>query len=221
MELRHLRYFVALSESLHFGEAATRLRIAQPSLSQQIRQLEEELQTKLLRRTQRRVELTEAGELFLEEARDILARTDRAGRIARRAGRGDAGRIRVGVGYCMDQMAVVKAVTTFNRRHPKIRVELETLAVSRQVAALRNDRLDLGFVRTLPPDGSLTSELLVSEPLVVAMPHTHRFAGKKAILLADLADELFVMTSRELVPFYHDVVVKTCREAGFAPNAPH
>jgi DNA-binding transcriptional LysR family regulator len=220
LELRHLRYFVAVAESLHFGDAAARLRIAQPSLSQQIRQLELELQADLLHRTKRRVELTEAGKLFLDEARDILARTDRAAMIARRVSHAGE-RLRVGVGYCMDQLAVVKAVSIFNRRHRHIRVDLQTCSVPEQAAALRNDRLDVGFVRHPVGDGAVESELVTSEPLVAALPHRHRLAGKSAISLSALADEEFVMTSREQVPVYHDFVLKACREAGFVPNATH
>jgi hypothetical protein len=131
MELRHLRYFVAVAESLHFGEAAFGLGISQPSLSQQIRQLEEELQARLLQRTKRRVELTEAGQLFLNDAREILAQTDRAAMIAHRIGHQGAGKLRVGVGYCMDQLALAKAVSTFSAAHPQVRVELQTMAVTR------------------------------------------------------------------------------------------
>lgn len=221
MELRHLRYFVAVSESLHFGEAAAGLGIAQPSLSQQIRQLEEELQTSLLRRTKRRVELTQAGELFLEEARDILARVDRATMAARRVGHGDGGRLRVGVGYCMNHPALVKAVSHFSTSHPTVRVELQTIAVSLQVAALRDERIDLGFLRYPVVESSLIGELLISEPLVLAMPRSHRFAGRQAVSLSTLSEDAFVLTSREHVPVYHDIVLRTCREAGFVPHAPH
>ena len=220
MELRHLRYFVAVAESLHFGDAASNLRIAQPSLSQQIQQLELELQTELLERTKRRVELTEAGELFLEEARDILARADRAAMIARRVGHAGE-RIRVGVGYCMDHLAVVKAVSIFNRRHPNVRVELQTMPVIEQSVALRNNRLDVGFVRTPLTDISLNSDAVVSEPLVAVLPRKHRLAGRPSISLSALANEEFVMTSRERVPVFHDFVLKSCREAGFVPKATH
>jgi DNA-binding transcriptional LysR family regulator len=164
VELRHLRYFVAVAESLHFGQAAIRLQIAQPSLSHQIQQLEAELQTSLLRRTKRRVELTEAGRVFLEEARDILGRADRAAMVARRAGRAEAGRLRIGVGYCMDQAEVCRAVSVFTCQYQAVRVELQTLAVTQQFTALRDQQMDVGFV--LPPvsDSSLSSESLVREP---------------------------------------------------------
>src|SRR5436853_6273697 len=106
MELRHLRYFVAVAETLHFGQAAATLGIAQPSLSHQIRQLEAELQTSLLRRTKRRVALTDAGRVFLEEARELLGRADRAALVARRIGSREAQRLGVGGGYCMDHAPV-------------------------------------------------------------------------------------------------------------------
>ena len=221
MELRHLRYFVGVAESLHFGEAASRLGISQPSLSQQIRHLEDELQTSLLRRTKRRVELTEAGELFLVEAREILARADRAAVIAHRVGRQGGGKLRVGVGYCMDQLALAKAVSKFSASHPDLRVELQTMAVTRQLAELRDERLELALLRYPPTDSALEHEPLHTEQLIVAVPPRHRLAGKEKISLDALAREDFVLTSREHVPVYHDIVLKACRHAGFVPNALH
>ena len=221
MELRHLRYFIAVAESLHFGQAAATLHIAQPSLSHQIRQLETELHTTLLRRTKRHVELTDAGRLFLEEARDVVARADRAAMVARRIGHAEAGRLRVGVGYYMDQLDVAKAVSRFNRREKAIRVELHTMAVPAQYAALTEGRLDVGFVRPPVPDAALGSDIRSREELVVALPLRHRAARAHTISLAALANEPFVLPPRELVPIYHDIVLKACREAGFVPNAPH
>lgn len=221
MELRHLRYFVGVAESLHFGEAASKLGISQPSLSQQIRQLEDELHTNLLRRTKRRVELTEAGELFLDEAREILARADRAAVIAHRVGRQGGGKLRVGVGYCMDQLAIAKAVSMFSAAHPQVRVELQTMSVMRQLAELRDERLDLALVRHPPTEGVLESEPLHTEQLIVAVPPGHRLAGRDKVSLASLAHEGFVLTSRDHVPVYHDIVLKVCRQAGFVPNVLH
>src|SRR5712691_6399168 len=141
MELRHLRYFVAVAEVLHFGRAAARLQIAQPSLSHQIRQLEAELQTTLLHRTKRRVQLTEAGRVFLQEAREILAHADRAVVHARRSSRGEVGTLRVGFAYWMDPTNIIAAVGSFNRRNPAIQVELCTISAPLQVVALRDERL--------------------------------------------------------------------------------
>jgi DNA-binding transcriptional LysR family regulator len=221
MEMRHLRYFVAVAEALHFGQAAAKLQIAQPSLSHQIRQLEDELQTSLLRRTKRRVELTEAGRLFLDEARDILARADSAAMIARRVGRTDSKRLRVGVGYCMDQSDVATIVGRYNARHQDVRVELKTMSVPSQVAALREGQLDVAFVRPPITEPSVRSETVVREALVVALPPDHRLAARSRIGLAALAEEPFVLPPRDAVPVFHDAILRVCREAGFVPNAPH
>jgi DNA-binding transcriptional LysR family regulator len=221
MELRHLRYFVAVAESLHFGQAAARLRIAQPSLSHQIRQLEAELQTSLMTRTKRRVELTEPGRLFLEQARDIIARADRAAVLARRSGRTHAPRLRIGVGYCMDHADVSLLVGRFNARRPEVQVELHTVAVPVQVAALRDARLDVGFVRPPISEQTLNVEVLIREPLVAALPPGHRLASRARIPLGALADEPFILPPRDAVPLFHDAVLKACREAGFVPHAPH
>jgi DNA-binding transcriptional LysR family regulator len=221
MEMRHLRYFVAVAESLHFGQAAATLQIAQPSLSHQIRQLEDELQTSLLRRTKRRVELTEAGRTFLDEARDILARANRAAVIARRVGSTDSKRLRIGVGYCMDQSDVASTVGRYNARHQDVQVELKTMSVASQVIALREGQLDVGFVRPPVTDPSVRSEALVREPLVVALPAGHRLAARSRVSLAALAKEPFVLPPRDAVPVFHDTILRVCRDAGFVPHSPH
>jgi DNA-binding transcriptional LysR family regulator len=221
MELRHLRYFVAVAELLHFGQAARRLHIAQPSLSHQIRRLETELGARLLERSQRRVDLTEAGQVFLVEAREILARADHAALAARRASAHGAARLGVGLGPCMDPELVVHAVTTFRTRHPTIRVEVRTMAGAHQLEALRDGRLDVGFVHPPVTDPSLHHEGLGSEPLRVALPVGHRLAARRRLALAALAQEVFVVVPRDVVPIYHDTVLRACRDAGFVPDAPH
>jgi DNA-binding transcriptional LysR family regulator len=221
VELRHLRYFVAVAESLHFGQAASKLRIAQPSLSHQIRQLETELQTTLLRRTKRRVELTEAGRLFLDQARDILARADRAAVVARRVGPGDVPRLRIGVGFCMDQSDIAAAIGVYNATHADVHIELKTMSVPAQLSALHAASLDIGFVRPPISDPGLRSEVIVREQLVVALPPRHRLAGKSRIPFSALANEPFVLPPRDVVPVFHDAVLRLCREAGFLPHAPH
>jgi DNA-binding transcriptional LysR family regulator len=221
VELRHLRYFVALADTLHFGRAATKLRIAQPSLTHQIKQLEAELQTPLLRRTKRRVELTDAGQKFLDEARQILARTDRAALIARRTGSGEVGRLRIAVGYCMDHENVSKAVSLFSGRHQQIRVELQTMAVPQQLDGLREDRLDVAFIRPPVTEPAVTGEIVRRESFVVALPPNHRLAGRREVSLSTLANEPFILPPQSVVPVFHDLVLSACREAGFVPNAPH
>lgn len=221
MELRHLRYFVALAETLHFGHAAARLRIAQPSLSHQIRQLEDDLQVGLLHRTKRRVQLTDAGRLFLQESRDIIARADRATVIARRMGSIDARRLRVGIGYCSDQSDIAALLGAFNAQQRGIQVETKTLSVPAQLAALVDGQLDIAFVRPPVSDHSLMSEVVIREALVVALPPKHRFATRARLPLSALANELFILPPRDIVPVFHDAVLKACRAAGFVAHAPH
>src|SRR5689334_5740766 len=151
MELRHLRYFLAVAEELHFGRAATRLGIAQPPLSQQIRQLEQELGATLLNRTKRRVELTPAGRAFLEHTRQILAETERAKRVARRAGRGEIGRLAIGFVSSADLDVLPRVLRAWRERFPDVEVELHALLTAAQVDALGRGRLDVGFIR-LPAD---------------------------------------------------------------------
>jgi DNA-binding transcriptional LysR family regulator len=221
VELRHLRYFVAVAELLHFGRAAERLGISQPSLSQQIRQLEDELQTTLLERSKRRVRLSDSGRLLLEEARDILARADHAAVNARRASRGEIGRLRIGLAYWMDTSAVLATIRRLDKQRPGIAVQLRVMSVPQQVAALRDERLDVGFVR--PPIGgpALRCELLYGEPLFAALPRKHRLAGKERVALADLADEPHIMFPRDAVPQFYDFTLEACRNAGFVPHVRH
>jgi DNA-binding transcriptional LysR family regulator len=221
MELRHLRYFVAVAETLHFGQAAAALEIAQPTLSHQIQQLENELRTGLLRRTKRRVELTEAGRVFLQEARELLARADRAAMIARRLGSANAHRLRVGIGYCMDHSAIASAVGELVTQTQQIQTQIQTMSVPAQLAALSAGELDAAFIRPPVSDLGLEHEVLVTEPLVVALPRNHPLASSPHISLPELANEAFVLPPREAVPVFHDAVLKACRDAGFVPNAPH
>jgi DNA-binding transcriptional LysR family regulator len=217
MELRHLRYFVAVAEHLHFGHAAGQLQIAQPSLSHQIRQLETELGVGLLERTKRNVRLTEAGRQFFEEARQILAHADQAALVARRASLGQVGKLRVGFAYWMDVAIIGKMINRFAELHPGIHVELRNFSVPLQVAALREQRLDVGFVRPPLGEPSLRTRIVLTEPFVVAMPHDHRLARRPRIALSVLKKESFILFARETVPRFYDLAVRLCRDAGFVP----
>jgi DNA-binding transcriptional LysR family regulator len=222
MELRHLRYYIAVAELLHFGRAAKRLRISQPSLSHQIQQLEADLRVKLLERTRSRVELTEAGRAFLEEAREIVMRADRAALVAQHAAMRDgAGRLRVGSGLCTDHALVTRAVCVFNRRHSTVHVEIETMAVANQIAALRDGQLDVGFVRSASVEPPLAAVTLYIEPLVVALPKTHHLAARQRIPMSALASEELVLVPRHAVPVYYNTVLDAFRNAGFVPDAPN
>jgi DNA-binding transcriptional LysR family regulator len=221
VELRHLRYFLAVGESLHFGRAAERLNIAQSSLSHQIRQLEAELKAPLFQRTRRKVQLTDVGRAFLDEAREILARSDRAVLAVRRAGAKEGGTLRVGCAYWVDTSRIVGWIRALCRMHPAGHCDLRTIPAPVQLAALRDGHLDVGFVRPPVNDRGLSSIVLQSELFVVALPARHRLAACPRVTASALAEEPFVLSSRSSVPIFYDHVLAFCRAAGFVPRAVH
>jgi DNA-binding transcriptional LysR family regulator len=219
MELRLLRYFVAVAEELHFSRAAERLHMAQPPLSQQIRALEAELGVQLFRRTRRRVELTEPGRVFLASARDILARAETAVEEVRRAARGEVGRLIVGVvGSAAYEDAIPGALRAFRERYPDVAIALRELPTGEQLAALRDGRIHIGFLRPPAPHDGIVLETVFREPLIAALPAAHRLAEAREIAVESLAEEPFVMVSREQGLGLHDLVMGVCAAAGFQPR---
>jgi DNA-binding transcriptional LysR family regulator len=221
MELRHLRYFVAVAEELHFGRAAERLRIAQPPLSRQIRDLEREIGAPLFERVARGVELTAAGHAFLPEARLTLAQAERAQRSALRAAQGEAGRLRVGFVEAATWSGVLPEVLGFFRMHlPDIGLSLFEMEALQQADAFRDGRIDVGMLHSLPPDAErwLQAESVYSDPMVAALPAVHRLAGRTRIALADLAEEPWVLFPRPSAPVLYDALIARCRAAGFSPR---
>lgn len=219
IELRHLRYFVAVAEELHFGRAAQRLHISQPPLSMQIRALEESLGVQLLERTQRRVALTQAGSAFLGEARQILARTEQATLLARRASRGEVGNLAVGFVSTADYNVLPPLLREFRQRVPAVHLALHESTTDRQLADLIDGRIDVGFV--LPPveDARLVYRTIHRETLVVALPARHPLARQRGKLrLAALAESPFILFPRPLAPSLYDAVVSYCSSAGFSPH---
>jgi DNA-binding transcriptional LysR family regulator len=219
MELRHLRYFVTVAEELHFGRAAARLHVSQPPLSMQIKALEEELGTRLLSRTQRKVELTAAGEVFLKEAREILHHVEQAAGAARRAARGEAGELAVGFVTIADYNILPAALSALRQRSPGIALTLREATTDVQLRELAAERLDVGFV--LPPvsDPRLTLRPLLREPLVAALPQQHPLAaGRSKLPLARLKDAPFILFPRHMAPGLYDDIVSFCRQAGFSPR---
>lgn len=193
MELRHLRYFIAVAEELHFRRAAERLHMSQPPLSQQIRQLEEEVGATLLTRNQRKVELTAAGAAFLVRAREILDAVEDAARQARRVQRGEVGRLAVGfVGSAMYSF-VPELLRAFREEKPDIALRLHELGTTEQLRQLEDGRLDVGFVRLRGPRAGLASEAVLEEEIVVALPDVHPLAKRERLRLADLEGEGLVL----------------------------
>jgi DNA-binding transcriptional LysR family regulator len=221
MELRHLRYFVAVAEESHFGRAARRLHIAQPPLSRQIRDLERELGTPLFERGPRGAELTPAGRAFLPEARLTLAQAERAQRTAQRASRGETGRLRVGFVDAATNSGILPDVLAFFRMHlPAIGLSLFEMDPAQQAEALRDGRIDLGILQSPPADADrwLRLESVHNEPLVAAIPRGHRLATRARLSLADFAEEAFVLFPRHIAPMLHDDIMARCRAARFAPR---
>jgi DNA-binding transcriptional LysR family regulator len=219
MELRHLRYFVAVAEELHFRRAAERLYIAQPGLSQQISQLERELGVKLLHRTSRSVELTSAGKRFLEEARQVVYHADRAAAVARQAARGEIGELQVGYIEQATHYILSALLPCFRSRHPTISLSLRLFALTPKIVqSLLRRSLDVGFglAPVITPD--VESAMLDREQLMIAMPQQHRLAGLDEVPLPELAGDSWNLWRRELNPHLHEVVSGFFREAGFVPD---
>ncbi len=219
MELRHLRYFVAVGEELNFTRAAERLHIAQPPLSQQMRQLEAELGVTLLQRNSRPIRLTAAGLLFLDHARALLASLDEAVADARRAGRGQTGRLAIGfVGSAMF-VGLPEVVSACRDCCPDVEFALDEMLAPEIAEALRQRRIDVGFARPpLLPENGFAQRVLLQEPYVAALPRSHRFAGRAEIALAELADEDFILYPSRPEPTVTGLIQAACLVAGFAPR---
>ncbi|TXH05700.1 MAG: LysR family transcriptional regulator [Nevskiaceae bacterium] len=220
MELRHLRYFVAVAEERHFTRAAKALGMGQPPLSQQVQALERELGTPLFRRLPRGVALTEAGQVFLEDARRILRDAAQAAERARRVARGEQGRIRVGmINSAPFHPLVPQVVREFRKRYPNVALTLEERTTPGLAAAVRNETVDLAFVRPLlETDRALAQEPLLDEEMLVALPLDHPLSGRARIPLLALSIEPFVLFPRLVGAGLHDEIIDACRKAGFSPR---
>jgi DNA-binding transcriptional LysR family regulator len=219
MELRHLKYFLAVAEELHFRRAAQRLGMAQPPLSQQIKALEQQIGVLLLSRTKRRVELTAAGTVFAQEARKVLTEADRAVHAAQRAARGEIGQLEVGFVSGAVYGKVPSIFRLMRSRYPEISLVLKDLTTEEQMEAIQAHRLDIGLIR--PPvvvSQSLTMQVVDREPLVVVLPRAHRLAGRRKISLKALAGEPFLQVPRRVAPGFYDQFVSICSSAGFFPQ---
>jgi LysR family transcriptional regulator, benzoate and cis,cis-muconate-responsive activator of ben and cat genes len=218
MELRQLRYFVAVAEELHFGHAAQRLRIAQPALSRQIQALEKELLVQLLFRNRRRVQITPAGQVFLERARLILARTDEAVLAAQRAGGGVSGTLNLGFVGSATYDVLPGVLREFLQAAPHVDLTLSEMTVHAQIEALTEKRIDIGLLRLPPKTEGLVFRTISREPLYVALPGSHRLAQLPALRLATLADEPFVLYPDHPRPSWTEFVIGLCQQAGFRPT---
>jgi DNA-binding transcriptional LysR family regulator len=220
MELRHLRYFLALAEELSFTRAAERLHVSQPPLSLQIRQLEREVGARLFARTSRHVELTPAGEAFLIDARAILERVEASISRATAIESGLAGRIEIGLSGSHFFGPLPELIAGYSRAYSDVSIFLHELKPAIQLEALRERRIDLSISRTPVNDTVLKSTRLWADPIVAAVPRGHRLARRKRLTLGDLRDEAFVMLRLD-TSAYAQHIRDCCVQAGFAPRVVH
>jgi DNA-binding transcriptional LysR family regulator len=221
-DLRHLRTFVAVAEQRHFARAAALLDLSQPAASKQIRRLELDIGAQLLRRTSRQVELTAAGEALLEDARRLLEQAGGLARHAQRISRGSIGRITVGFRDSAANDFLPHLIRRFREEYPDVELVLEECASgSEQLAALRHERIDAGFVRPPVDDRALKLDLLLDEPLVAVLPETHKLADHDEIALDALANEPFVLWPRHAHPAVYDATFGPGGALGFVPQVAH
>lgn len=221
MELRHLRYFVAVAEELSFTRAAERLHIGQPPLSQQIQALEAEIGARLLERNKRRVLLTEAGRLFLADARRMLALAEQAKETAHRAHMGEAGELRVGFTFSTPFTPLfAKVVRRYRQAYPRVLLSFQEMTTLHQLARIEARELDVGFVRPasmqLPHKVALTK--LRSDPLRLVLPTDSPLARQESIAVKDLAGQAFVVFPKDAGTGIYHQIFELCRAAGFTPH---
>ncbi|NET36324.1 MAG: LysR family transcriptional regulator [Cyanothece sp. SIO1E1] len=218
MELRHLRYFITVAEELHFGRAAERLHMAQPPLSQQIRQLEAELGFELFHRTKRQVRLTKAGHVFLVAAQQILLQVEQAILAGQRASRGETGHIVIGFVSSAAYNVMPTILKTFRAQFPDVNLTLHELTTDQQLQWLQDGRLDVGFLRPPIKNDQLICKTIFQEPFVVALPAAHPLAQQPSISILALINEPFILFPRHLGPGLYDQIISLCQQSGFSPN---
>jgi DNA-binding transcriptional LysR family regulator len=220
MELRHLRYFVAAAEELNFTRAAARLHVSQPPLSRQIQDLEQELGTALFDRNKKKLQLTPAGKSFLQHAKQILAQTERAARLARAVSQGTTGQLTVALLSPLGGLFASAAVRNFRQRFPLVDVTIIEMAPRRQIEALLENRIDVGFVAKCEAqfEKEVALEVIAEVGLVAALSPTHPLATSRRISFQKLANESFVFFTRSSAPATHDWLRDLCRINGVEPR---
>jgi DNA-binding transcriptional LysR family regulator len=216
MELRHLRYFMVVGEEQHYGRASRRLRVAQPALSRQIQDLEDELGFKLFDRLPRGVKLSAAGRLFLEDTRRILQDVSEATARAARVARGQSGTLRVGFAENASWHGVVPdSFRRFRERQLEAELQLQPVASLEQLDAIRSGRLDAGFLNFMPKaDPDLDQLLVAIQHVELAVPKRHRLTKLKKLRLRDLADVPIVWFPRKAGPALYDAIMEECYRGG-------
>lgn len=221
MDLRQLKYFIAVAEEKNIGRAAARLHISQPPLTRQIQQMEEELATPLFERTSRGVELTQAGEMFLDEARNIQSLVEQSIERTSRAGQGKLGRLDLAIFGSAIFDIIPKLLLFFRQQYPEVEIVLHNMEKGVQIQALRQRRITVGFNRLVSSMPDIRAELVNQENLLVAVNTRDALAGKTSVPFRVLADLPLVVYPSGARPNFVDKVIGLCHQAGFEPEISH
>jgi DNA-binding transcriptional LysR family regulator len=217
MELRQIRYFLAVAEELHFTRAADKLHVAQPALSQQIRQLEEEIGAKLLERSNRRVVLTPAGEIFRTRSLVALDQISRAGAEAGQVGRGEAGTVSIGFVSSAVWGVLPALLRRLRQSAPLASIELRELEPSEQLRDIRQQHLDVGMLHASLNDPELSSIVIARDQLIAALPEKHEAGSQECVDLKTLSGETFIVPKSHASVGFRELVLAACAAAGFSP----
>jgi DNA-binding transcriptional LysR family regulator len=218
MELRHLRYFIAVAEELHFGRAAERLYIAQSALSQQILGLEAELGTQLLERTKRRVRLTVAGQALLEDARAILHQVEQAIERSQRVAKGEIGQLRIGFTILSLHSVLPRILATFRQYHPNVKLILSEMSTQTQLGALRTKQIDIGFLHPPIQEQDLELFTIKTESMMVVLPSEHPLAQRKRLTVLSLNALPLIIHPRQEGPILYDQILQLFANANCQPT---
>lgn len=214
MDLRQMRYFLAVAEERHMGRAAERLHMAQPPLTRQIHALEEELGAPLFTRTPKGMELTEAGQTLLDEVPNLLALAQRARERTRAAGRGETGRLDVGLFGSGVLDVIPRMLARFHAERPDVKIVLHTMTKAEQLDALRERRISVGFNRLVPPEPDLVIETVLREQMRVALPEGHRLCAQAVVRIPDLQGEPMILYPNLPLPGLAQQVMQAFAQEG-------
>ncbi|MDJ0573344.1 MAG: LysR family transcriptional regulator [Pleurocapsa sp. MO_192.B19] len=217
MELRHLKYFVAVAEELHFGRAAAKVQITQPVISDQIRRLEEELRVKLFFRTKRTVQLTEPGKIFFKEAQQILERVEKAVSAVQKAERGELGSLTIGYTGPALYTLLPEIIKAFRDRYPQVELVLKEICTNEQVEALNSGEIEVGFLHP-PIEGDFESISIMTEKMILALPEDHPLTTFTQVPISKLSDQSFILFPQQEGPYLYSRILSICQQAGFSPK---
>lgn len=217
MELRHLKYFVAVAEELHFGRAAAKVQITQPVISEQIRRLEQELGVKLFFRTKRTVELTEPGKIFFSEAQEILERVEKAVCALQKADRGELGSLTIGYTGPALYTILPKIIKAFQNSYPQVELILKEICTDEQVEAFNTGNIEVGFLHP-PVDSDFEFISIMKEKMILALPEDNSLATLTPVPIEKLSNQSFILFPQKVGPVLYSRIFTMCQQAGFIPK---